>query len=46
MLLATRNKEIMGDYKQPMWLIIVGIVIVVIGVIGGYQSMLGIQALF
>lgn len=46
MLLATRNKEIMGDYKQPMWLIVVGIIIVVIGVIGGYQSMLGIQALF
>ena len=46
MLLATRNKEIMGDYRHPKWLIAVGIIIVAIGVIGGYQSMLGIKALF
>lgn len=46
MLLATRNKNIMGDYKHPKWLIAVGIIIVFIGVFGGYQSMLGIKALF
>lgn len=46
MLLATRNKNIMGDYKHPKWLIAVGIIIVAIGVFGGYQSMLGIKALF
>jgi len=46
MLLATRNENIMGDYKHPKWLIAVGIIIVFIGVFGGYQSMLGIKALF
>lgn len=46
MLLASTNKNIMGDYKHPKWLIAVGVLIVIIGVIGGYQSMLGIKALF
>lgn len=46
MLLASTNKNIIGDYKHPKWLIAVGVLIVIIGVFGGYQSMLGIKALF
>lgn len=45
-LLASTNKNIIGDYKHPKWLIAVGIIIVLIGVFGGYQSLLGIKALF
>lgn len=46
MLLASVNSNIVGNYKHPKWLIIAGIVIMLIAVFGGYQSMLGLKALF
>lgn len=46
MLLASTNKNIVGDYKHPKWLLWAGIIVVVIAVYAGYKSILGIGKLF
>ncbi len=45
-LLASRKKEIVGDYKHPTWLIVFGIVIVVVTAYSGFVSLQSITALF
>jgi Mn2+/Fe2+ NRAMP family transporter len=45
-LLASRRKDIVGNYKHPMWLIIFGIVIVIVAGYAGITSLKGIAALF
>ncbi|MGI6093574.1 MAG: divalent metal cation transporter [Veillonellaceae bacterium] len=45
MLLAARNKRIIGDYKHPTWLMIFGILAVLITAWAGWQSLMGMQAL-
>ncbi|HYF82627.1 MAG TPA: NRAMP family divalent metal transporter [Clostridia bacterium] len=46
MLLASGNKNIVGDYKHPKWLLWIGILVVLIAVFAGYKSILGIGKLF
>jgi Mn2+/Fe2+ NRAMP family transporter len=46
MLLAATNKKIIGEYKHPKWLLVVGIIVVAIEIFAGYQSLLGIKKLF
>lgn len=46
MLLASTNKNIVGDYKHPKWLLWAGIIVVLIAVYAGYKSLLGIGKLF
>lgn len=46
MLLASRNKDIVGDYEHPKWLLIFGIIVVVITAFLGIRSLSGLQALF
>lgn len=45
-LVASRNRKIVGDYKHPMWMIIFGIVAVVITLIAGFISLQGLQDLW
>ncbi|MPM83814.1 hypothetical protein SDC9_130883 [bioreactor metagenome] len=45
MLLAARNKKIVGDYQHPTWLLVFGILAVIITAWAGWQSLMGMQAL-
>ncbi|MEY7998757.1 NRAMP family divalent metal transporter [Clostridium sp. Mt-5] len=45
-LIASRRRDIVGDYKHPKWLFVVGIVIVVITSYAGIESLTNIKALF
>ena len=45
-LVASRNRKIVGDYKHPMWMIIFGIIAVVITLIAGFMSLQGLQDLW
>jgi Mn2+/Fe2+ NRAMP family transporter len=40
MLLASRRKDIVGDYRHPTWLLVFGIIIVVIA---GYSGILSLR---
>ncbi len=46
MLLASQKKEIVGDYKHPQWLFILGILVVLITAYLGVQSLSGLKALW
>ncbi len=46
MLLASGNKNIVGDYKHSKWLLWAGIIVVVLAAYAGYKSLLGIGKLF
>lgn len=46
MLLASRNKKIVGDYKHPTWLLVLGILVVLITAYLGVTSLRGIAALW
>lgn len=46
MLLASQNKEIIGDYKHPKWLFYLGIIVVIITAFLGVRSLTGIKALW
>jgi len=46
MLAASRSKKIVGDYKHPMWLTILGLIVIVISAIVGIQAVPGIMKLF
>jgi len=46
MLSASRNKKIVGDYKHPAWLTILGIVVVLISGYVGIKAVPGIMKLF
>lgn len=41
-LVASRNKKIVGDYHHPMWMIIFGAVAVILTAIAGWLSLQGI----
>ena len=46
MLLASTKKEIVGDYKHPKWLLVLGILVVIITAYLGVQSLSGLKALW
>lgn len=46
MLLAARNPKIVGDYKHPTWLLVLGILVVIITAYLGITSLKGIAALW
>lgn len=46
MLLASRNKKIVGDYQHPTILLVLGIVVFLLTVYGGINSLSGIAQLF
>ena len=46
MLLAARNKKIVGDYQHPMWLMIFGILAVAVSAYAGAVSLQGIANLW
>ncbi len=46
MLAASRSKKIVGDYKHPMWLTILGVVVVLISGYVGIKAVPGILNLF
>jgi Mn2+/Fe2+ NRAMP family transporter len=45
-LIASRRKDIVGNYKHPKWLFITGVVIVIITAYAGIESLTNIKALF
>ncbi len=45
-LLASRKRDIVGDYKHPMWLIVVGVIIVILTAYSGFSSLQQITTLF
>ena len=46
MLAASRSKRIVGDYQHPMWLTILGVVVILISAFVGAQAVPGIMKLF
>lgn len=46
MLLASRNKKIIGDYEHPTWLIVFGVLAVLISAYAGIQSLEGMKVLW
>lgn len=46
MLAASFSKKIVGDYKHPLWLTILGVVVILISAIVGIQAVPGIMDLF
>ncbi|MHC6179795.1 NRAMP family divalent metal transporter [Clostridium sp. JNZ X4-2] len=45
-LIASRRKDIVGNYKHPKWLFIIGVIIVIITAYAGIESLTSIKALF
>ncbi|HHV56453.1 MAG TPA: divalent metal cation transporter [Firmicutes bacterium] len=46
MLLASRRKDIIGDYKHPNWMIVFGVLVVAIALYAGVSSLKGMAALW
>jgi len=46
MLIASKRKDIVGEYKQPTWLLIFGILVVLIALYAGVLSLQGMADLF
>lgn len=46
MLLASRNKKIVGEYKHPTWLLVFGILAVAVTAYAGVTSLSGMAALW
>lgn len=46
MLAASKSKKIVGDYKHPTWLFVLGLVVIVISGIVGIKAVPGILQLF
>ena len=46
MLLASRRKDIVGEYNHPTWLIVLGIITVILTAYGGWASLKNITNLF
>lgn len=46
MLLASKNRAIVGDYKHSEWLFILGIIVVIVTLFLGIRSLSGLKALF
>lgn len=45
-LIASVNKKVVGDYKHPKWLLVLGILVVLITLYLGLNSLKGMAALF
>lgn len=45
-LIASRKKSIVGDYKHPMWMIVLGAIAVITTLIAGIFSLQGLQDLW
>ncbi|CPR02403.1 branched chain amino acids transporter [Staphylococcus aureus] len=45
-LIASKKKSIVGDYKHPTWMIVIGVVAVVTTLIAGVLSLQGLQSLW
>ena len=45
-LIASQKKEIVGEYKHPKWLFILGIIVTVFMLFSGIRSLGNISALF
>lgn len=45
-LIASKKESIVGDYKHPKWLLILGIIVVIITAVGGIISLKDITKLF
>lgn len=45
-LIASNKKEIVGEYKHPKWLLILGIFVVIITAVGGLMSLKDIVKIF
>lgn len=46
MLIASKRKDIVGDYKHPIWLLIFGLIVVLISAYTGITSLSSLGALF
>ena len=46
MLIASKRKDIVGDYKHPTWLLIFGLIVVLISAFTGITSLSSLGALF
>ncbi|TOY59459.1 hypothetical protein DA425_07545 [Clostridioides difficile] len=46
MLIASKRKDIVGDYKHPTWLLIFGLIVVLISAYTGITSLSSLGALF
>ena len=46
MLLAARNKKIVGDYEHPTWLMVFGILAAAVAAYAGAVSLQGMAALW
>jgi Mn2+/Fe2+ NRAMP family transporter len=44
--IAARRRDLMGGYRYPLWLVVIGIVAWVLTIYLGYKSLTGLQALF
>ena len=44
-LLASRRKDIVGEYKHPIWLLVFGIIVVILTAYGGWVSLQNIKNL-
>ncbi len=45
-LMASRRKDIVGEYKHPTWLLVFGIIVVILTAYGGLVSLQNIKNLF
>lgn len=46
MLLACKNKKIIGDYEHPKWLLFLGVIVVLVTLYLGVNSLAGLTELF
>lgn len=46
MLIASTRKDIIGNYKHPKWMLVIGIIVVLIAVYAGFNSIKGLAKLF
>ncbi|HWQ29908.1 MAG TPA: NRAMP family divalent metal transporter [Negativicutes bacterium] len=46
MLIASTRKDIIGEYKHPKWLLAVGVLVVLIALVSGFNSIKGLGKLF
>ncbi|MCC0649780.1 NRAMP family divalent metal transporter [Clostridioides sp. ZZV15-6598] len=46
MLIASKRKDIVGDYKHPTWLLIFGLIVVLISAYAGITSLSSLSTLF
>ncbi|SNS64615.1 Mn2+ and Fe2+ transporters of the NRAMP family [Anaerovirgula multivorans] len=45
-LMASKRKDIVGEYKHPTWLLVFGIIVVILTAYGGWVSLQNIKNLF